>query len=488
MLNNIKINAGLYTEKAGTGRYINVVLAAGEIEARIRMSNGETFQTTLISGMSFEVPRGFVAVAFTSDVSQQTKVWLSDLPLTYAPSESKVVGSSGLVSSSEKVFFGEPRTMLPAATARGKITMSADDDFYIGGVGVSRSNAIKVPANTLFSVATQGEIQGYTESPLYAPAYSAKFDENSVIDENIVMTGVNMSGGAAPFQGVGGSGVSDKVFILGAGVQSIELDGTYNVQNVTDKVPNGSIAISLNNHYYSLRAQSTGLYLVDVDMSDSTVNETLIFTDNAAIQSYHSFAFDGVRIFAQIYGSANGTQALYGDINGLAVTTIPAGMSVVDSLFAANGELLLRGTTSTTISTDGGATFAPVKPIGYTVSSSSRMVVDVVTGEIYQPADNLLLKTINNGATWVEAFSFGSTYKAAYVVDGLAVIITSAAITVNDGTEKVYPFSENKLNLKSAIINNIGELMAFDLNALHSITGKKIAAGGLNVSIMAEVN
>jgi len=162
MLHNILLKAGEYTEIAKQGKFLNVVLAAGEITARIRMNDLSTFETKLVSGMAFPVPQGFQSVAFFSDTSQQTKIWLGNLPLTYAPMESKVVGSSALQSRKEKTFFNKPTITVESASGRGKIILQAEKDFFVGGAGMSISNSVKVKSGDLFSLNTQGAIYTYS--------------------------------------------------------------------------------------------------------------------------------------------------------------------------------------------------------------------------------------------------------------------------------------------------------------------------------------
>ena len=146
MLHNILLQAGIQTEIAKKGKFINVVLAAGEITARIRHIDGGVLETKLISGMAFPVPEGFASVGLTSDVSQQTKVWLGDMPLTYSPSESVVVGSRALSSHGVELYHNQITEILPARNGRGKITLQADKEFHLAGAGGTLNNAIKIPA------------------------------------------------------------------------------------------------------------------------------------------------------------------------------------------------------------------------------------------------------------------------------------------------------------------------------------------------------
>ncbi len=163
MLQNILLKAGEWNSIAKQGKFINVVLAAGDISARITKLNNQTFETKLVSGMAFPVPDGFQSVAFFSEANQQTKIWLGDLPLTYSPINSKLVGSEALSSTQVKSFYNLPLPTVPAKSQRGKVTLQAEKDFFLGGAGIAVGNAIKVSAFERFEVNTQGAI--YTYSP-----------------------------------------------------------------------------------------------------------------------------------------------------------------------------------------------------------------------------------------------------------------------------------------------------------------------------------
>ena len=83
---------------------------------------------------------------------------MGDLPLTYSPLESKTVGSSSLVSSVAKTYFGEIAPLLPAQSGRGKVTIYPQSDIFIGGSGLSKTNAIKILGGQKFEISTQGEV------------------------------------------------------------------------------------------------------------------------------------------------------------------------------------------------------------------------------------------------------------------------------------------------------------------------------------------
>lgn len=175
MLHNIKIVAGLDTKQAKQGRYISVVLAAGEITIRIQLSDDTVMQTELVSGMSFPVPIGFKSVSFSSPVTQQTKIWLGNLPLNYTPLELKTVGSSGLEQSSKNVFFGQVTELVPPKIGRGKVTVQANKEFNIGGVGSTLNNTITIPIGEKFSLSTQSPVYAHSLDKDDIPIEISKF-------------------------------------------------------------------------------------------------------------------------------------------------------------------------------------------------------------------------------------------------------------------------------------------------------------------------
>ncbi|MBU2871970.1 hypothetical protein [Colwellia sp. E2M01] len=162
MLQNILLKANEWNSISALGKHINVVLAAGDIDARITMQNSTTFETKLVSGMAFPVPVGFVSVAFRSEVTQQTKIWLGDLPLSYIPLELKTVGASSLTQSRKSVFFGKITELVPPRIGRGKVTVQANKAFNIGGIGSTLNSTITIQAGDSFSINTQDAIYAHS--------------------------------------------------------------------------------------------------------------------------------------------------------------------------------------------------------------------------------------------------------------------------------------------------------------------------------------
>mgnify|MGYP003111191479 CR=1 FL=1 len=181
MLHNILLKAGEWNPIAKQGKFINVVLAAGDISARITKLNNQTFETKLVSGMAFPIPDGFQSVAFLSEVSQQTKVWLGDLPLTYSPQESRIVGSSAIESKTVKLYSDKVTEILPAANGRSKSFISGLGDIKVGGVDVDSRKGIPVASGERFEIETQGAIYGFADSDNYPYIFYADLSNDAVV-------------------------------------------------------------------------------------------------------------------------------------------------------------------------------------------------------------------------------------------------------------------------------------------------------------------
>lgn len=189
MLHNVLIKANKHTEIAKQGKFINIVLASGELSARIRMGDGQIFETKLISGMSFPVPQGYVSVAFTSETSQQTRIWLGDLPLTYSPLDSKIVGSSSAQTTESEVYYNTFTEVLPARVGRQKAILYCAEDFYFGGQGVTYANAMKHNANTPLQLDTQAPILAFSKNSLLERLSYIKTSASMTFKQTATVTG-----------------------------------------------------------------------------------------------------------------------------------------------------------------------------------------------------------------------------------------------------------------------------------------------------------
>jgi hypothetical protein len=181
MLRNILINAGRFTGIATAGNHVNVVLAAGEIEIRAELENGRTYSTPAVQGMAIELPR-FKNIQVSGKTSQQTKIWVGEIPLSYSPDSARQVGSNALLSSVGYVYSGYPHELLPAEVGRNKITLTPAQDIFIGGSNLSEKNGVLLPAGQTFTMATQGAVFALENSGNYKPYFTVLPDVDRMLE------------------------------------------------------------------------------------------------------------------------------------------------------------------------------------------------------------------------------------------------------------------------------------------------------------------
>jgi hypothetical protein len=489
MLNNIKINAGLSTEVAKKGRHINVVLAAGEIEVRIRQESGNVLQTRLVSGMSFEVPSGFVSVGFTSDISQQTKVWLSDLPLTYSPLDSKIVGSNAVDSVTRKALYNEVSELVPARSGRAAATIYASSDLFVGGVGLTKANAIKVPANTPYKLSTQGIINAYTDDP----TKKAK----SVIKLNGTPTVLQQVDVGAALGGLFYSAPLDMVFYRQGGsykkVSAVDLiSGDSTLSNVTSVQHND--VFDYEGYLYVLTYFGLKISIAKIDIETGISQETAL--GDISSSSLLDWHFDGGKV-ALINALSTAVELWVGDVDGLTKRTPPITGALKVVRWCADGALVVLSNDYSIRSLDGGVTWQPevALPVFAMANTSPTVRTDMLTGAMYAAASGVLRKSLDNGATWLDIASFGSVDYLQ--CSGDVIYITS----LSGGIPRLY-YSEDGGNsfltltdLLTSIITryiavaSTGALYVGDNNGvITSIGGELAIVGGLDVAVMSEVN
>lgn len=184
MLHNFTLQAGVPFQVEKVGRYINVVLCAGNLRARLYASDGsKVLDTNLIMGMTPENLPQFSSVELEVETAQVVQIWIGNNPLTYAPSTSRAVGSNALRSSVSYVYSGYPHKLLDAEAGRNQITLTPSQDIYIGGTNLNVNNGIKLAAGQLFTMATQGAIYALELSGAYPPAFVPLVDIDTAVED-----------------------------------------------------------------------------------------------------------------------------------------------------------------------------------------------------------------------------------------------------------------------------------------------------------------
>lgn len=181
MLHTLGLKQGQWEPINGEARHINIVLAAGVIDVRVKKRGSSAYATEMVGGMALELPV-FDSVEIRSDTDQVVKVWVSELPLNYSPDSTRELGANALRSSVGYVYSGYPYELLPAEVGRNRITLTPSQDIYIGGTNVSPKNGVLLPAGKTFTMATQGAVWALEQSGNFEPYFTALVDVNQSID------------------------------------------------------------------------------------------------------------------------------------------------------------------------------------------------------------------------------------------------------------------------------------------------------------------
>lgn len=405
MLHNILLKVGEHTEITKQGKFINVVLAAGEITARIRMTNDQTFETKLVSGMAFPVPQGYQSVAFSSDVNQQTKVWLGDLPLTYSPTNSKIVGSTSVQSYTAQSYYNQLTELLPARVGRNKTLLQASEDFYIAGVGGDIDKAIKVPANELFPISTQGVLYSYSPNPFdVLTQYSAL---------TLPMNLTQSSDLGSAIEGAFYNDLTNEYCIIQGGrvwvSSAITMSNPVELASLASYDVHHQNIIHQADSFILFAEYGSDLYKITVAKDDYTVSEAVIIHDlpSASFNSIH-VASDKVITQSSESGGDTYVLALDGSEQTLiAKTGLSANFSGANrAFFLANHEVLLISGAydAWAVTDDNGASWTEGLFTFDIKGSQSNTVVDSVTGAIYAVGqfDPVIYKSIDKGRSWQE--------------------------------------------------------------------------------------
>jgi hypothetical protein len=496
MLNNIKLNAGAYTELAITGRFINIVLAAGEIQARMRLKNGSTFQTKLVSGMSFELPEGFVSAAFLSETGQQTKIWLSNLPLTYSPLESRIVGASGLASSSAKVLYGAAKMIKPATVGRAKLTVFAPDDIYVGGVGLTAASAVKVSAGTTRDFSTQSALFGYTDKSIYQGKEIAK--PMVVNDMPLAKTIDNYWKGQVHYSTErdylyigyenGYRVVDAKTYEL------IRWHGFANVRKAPVEYSATRYWSEFNGRLYTVVSCAYDTVLIEIDMELDSHKNIMLWDDG--INDVQDYFLDFNNNQSAVI--LDQKKLITGNMENAIEVTPPANM-VSDTLRAVvilGGELYLYSRHYQVKSADMGLTWGTVTGLPFSLVSWGGIQLDEITGLFYG-CDQWEIYTSLNGVNWVHSYDHAHSKNIydIFVAGGYFYGVGEKYLVTSIDAGKTW--HEQDLDILgigttgSMCVTAASNGRVYISNAetgLHVFSGEAVTVGGLDIAIMEEIN
>ncbi|PHR87954.1 MAG: hypothetical protein COA78_36785 [Blastopirellula sp.] len=492
MIHNIGIQAGVWTRMAQVGVWITSILATGDLRIRAEKPDGSVFETELVSGMTFDVKGGYHSVSFLSSVSQSAKIWMSENQLNWTPAESRMVGSSALVSSVGSVYYGAPTELLAATVGRGRITINPTEDIYIGGVGFSSASAIKIDGGSLFELRTQGALFAYSLNANSVPVYSSVVNELATLTEAAGYGGLYGGGGSLEMAG-GSASYPGRVYSVGGSkVVSVTNDANRVGSTVYDAIDGwlDSRAIVVNGIYYVLKvvtASPSERWLVAIDMSDGTYTETLVYTHTVS-GGIIDWAFDGVNIAIGVEHKV----VAYGPISGpLIARAVPASLDSCSSIHILNdGALFVADGNTCTYSDDGGVTYSAYAAIGN--NSYISNLVEYDGDALYVMQGSAIRKSIDKGVSWHQVHATSdSGFRSMVVKAGVIAAISFDNVHAQkaDGTFVVLPI----LGLTGANASGVGftatgEIYFYNNGDFKILHGKPIISGGVSVAMLEEVN
>jgi hypothetical protein len=518
MLHNILLNAGLYTEIAKQGKFINVILAAGEVTARIRLLDDSMLETGVVSGMAFPIPQGYKSISFLSDVSQQTQIWLGNIPLTYSPIDAKVVGSNSVSSTVASAFFGSASQVLPAKVGRGKVVMSALHDFYVGGVGLVPDSAIPVKAGETFEVNTQGAIYAYTDNVAHSKVSKIDFDE-IVIETTPFPLGNGDSIQAV--SGVGVDGYEDAAYSSYPELKRFVFS-TNQFEAIQTQEPviyrAGSTA-SENNLYVAMgysAVSQTELWMTVIDMGNGDAAQIMV-KDFPSLLAPNPFDYttDGEICYFSVRVSTGVYECYCVNLDGsnLRQLTMPDGYGapVRGSYFLSDGSLIVSDSVNMYVSNDMGVSWAQTNPFPFGFELGSNLCKrEKGTDRLFRVVDrapsqvDTIYMTEDKGQTWtsfadiwhVSAFEVvdNSLYCwSAGVSQGIHPDLvfgeTYAAFNYRpDGGNMRTVINDNYVICEALAIGTNGSLYIFDGYSNMRIRGVPVFSGGLPIAVMSEEN
>jgi hypothetical protein len=490
MLHNILLKAGVQTEVAKKGKFINVVLAGGEITARIRYESGGVFETKLVSGMSFPVNEGFVSVGFESSVSQQTKIWLGNIPLNYTPLEIKTVGSGALESRGVKTYQGQITELLPATIGRGKITLSALDDFFVGGEGINENNAIKVAAGSIFQMNTQARVLAFTDNPSYSAVLNGEVIEPFAIAD----TGVLAEAGS--IDAIEYDQKNDRLIYVQSGDVKSSNTSFGDTQVLINKSSSvDSNPIKQNGKWYVLFKENAGYFSVfeyDLKTGENQVFDLGVASSNGLFGwSMQSDLKIAVGVLGNAYQSLIYSGVLGGALNNVTTPVEVNANNARGLIYCPNDDVIYYTDNHTFRSSDHGETWGEetISPFNQYIGCYKQHAA----GNMYYSRFGLIYKSINNGVDWslyvdVGAETTFTLFTGEYDYFGFA----NRFFYTKDGGENISEVQDGfdgSFSPKGICIANTGFIyFCGNGGVIKRSLSNAVLTGGLDVSVMSEIN
>jgi hypothetical protein len=492
MLHNVLLKAGFSTEIAKQGKFLNVVLAAGEVEARIRLITGEVLQTNIVSGMAFPVSQGFISVSFLSSETQKVKVWLGDLPLTYSPIESKIVGSTALISTVAKASFGDAKQLLPERVGRKSLTINSSKSLFVGSSDVRPSSAIEIPANTNFTLDTQASLWGYSSDKTDKTQLVTDLSRGLGDEQGVFYEGVNSPKGFITYL----ENISMYAVVAGGFLTLRGIDENYYKPQTTDVGGNGVFGRFSNGDLVCFKSNS----LKVISVLDGTLRAVSGFFTNSPSQLHVDSNSDNIASFP------NASMVLHtgNESNGLTEKAHPLtgtpDIKLENAVYSATGRLIIFSLNHYCMSDDNGATWGLVQdlPSNYGTVAGTSVSADMLSGAIYYgDVNGDLYKSQNNGVSFekVKVSALGWTglpkIEAIHCVGDSIAISNGGGIcySVNGGETWVdIIFTSYQQTAGGIVISPDGILTTHNKSYKYFKGISTSLVGGLSVRVLEEIN
>jgi hypothetical protein len=489
MLYNIKINAGQYTEEAKQGKFINLIFADGEITARIRMMDGQVFQTPIVSGMSFPVPVGFVSVSFSGSETQQIRVWLSNLPLDYVSNETKAVGSSVLRSSVGAVGFGSPVQLMPVSIGRKKITLNPEKAIFIGALNTTASSAIPLKANENFTIETQGAVYGFSDNKADKVKEIADLSQGVLEpDSEVFWADTNINKGSLTYL----SGADRYISFVGNQLYVRDVNSNTYISPITDISGDGDFGRMMNDDVVYFQVT----HLRIINNNDATLRSVMSFfaaaPSHITVNPTNDFIFSSRGNFTDGGFESDGAAVIDNPIANSSDNTIQG------CRYSPSGLLIIISDNYFCTSADDGVTWSALRnlPVMYkVVGGQTTLTANELNGYFYYAAtdDNVYFSA--DGGVSFSLFKENPFVNNA-LITGIHAIGNSVALIAYNGlsyTDDGVNWSETESGNRGSssfgvCISPDGIVGSFKSDSFLFKGISTAVVGGVNVRILEEAN
>lgn len=487
MLHTLGLKQGQWEPINGEARHINIVLAAGEIDVRVKKRGSSAYSTQMVGGMALELPV-FDSVEIRSDTDQIIKVWVSELPLNYSPDTARQVGSNALRSSVGQVFSGFANEILPAEVGRNKITLTPEREILIGGANLNAINGVKVRAGEPFPMATQGAVYAMELSGDYPASYTASMKATDVENPTTITTAESAVSEPTSRHFIGRPESGELLVFKNGTLNRISADLKTVLGGVTiNGKEQGNIAQIDHKGRYSAPLTYASAYskhwaTIDPDTLEISYEEmtqvrgqsssSAISEDGALRAEYQQTA--GLQI------SENGAPFAYSGVVVPDEGYITYGLAIT-----SDKAIWLLTTNFLYKTTDKGATW-----------EAFSTPVSITAGSLAATGDDTLLvmsgdqKTVweFTGAAFVPYLTGAFNFSLMHSLGGRVLLASTREIFFVENGE-VFKFDKGfESYCRSMNITTIGKAYVRYDDVSYIIEGERALAGGLSVAIMSEVN